>query len=307
MKIKLLTYNRHSLVGMNLDSGNGNFCYKNFSRVTSSLLAKSNINFVIKVMEERCGKCGILNDGPKLNTHPWIVALRESPPGGVTKYRTGTLVSRQWVVTEASIFVNIHTATENFEVLVGAKAFQNNANDRWEPISEVKRHPKYNYRTDYKYDVAMVKLKTRILDPVPHPSDVKYDTIRPVCLPDYASEDDDFQYEQLYNYHQLSDKILFNSRLLTAKKAKITPNDECQSTLSSIATPVTVQEYVFIYFFDITLIQRGAYYCHDQCFRYQLCTFPWESSYNSPLCDATKDKGSPLVMQTDKNGNGRFA
>ena len=104
----------------------------------------------------------------------------------------------------------------------------------------------------------MVKLKTRILDPVPHPSDVKYDTIRPICLPDYASEDDIPAIDQLYSFHQLSDKILFNSRLLTAKKAKITPNDECQSTLSSIATPVTVQEYVFIYFFDITLIQRGA-------------------------------------------------
>ena len=251
MKIKLLTYNRHTLVGMNLDSGNGNFCYDEYPRVTSSLLAKSNINFVIKVMEERCGKCGILNDGPKLNTHPWMVALREL---GGRKFYTGTLVSRQWVVTEASIFVNIHTATQNFEVLVGAKAFQNNANDRWEPISEVKRHPKY-YSRNYKYDVAMVKLKTRILDPVPHPSDVKYDTIRPICLPDYASEDD-IQYDKLYNYHQLSGKILFNSRLLTAKKAKITPNDECRHDLDGKAT---VQEYVFIYFLDITLIQGEAY------------------------------------------------
>ena len=252
LKIKIHTYARYTLVGMNLDSGNGNFCYDEYPRVTSSLLAKSNINFVIKVMEERCGKCGILNDGPKLNTHPWMVALREL---GGRKFYTGTLVSRQWVVTEASIFVNIHTAAKNFEVLVGAKAFQNNANDRWEPISEVKRHPKY-YSRNYKYDVAMVKLKTRILDPVPHPSDVKYDTIRPICLPDYASEEDDIQYDKLYSYHQLSEKTLFNSRLLTAKKAKITPNDECRHDLDGKAT---VQEYVFIYFLDITLIQGEAY------------------------------------------------
>ena len=101
----------------------------------------------------------------------------------------------------------------------------------------------------------MVKLKTRILDPVPHPSDVKYDTIRPVCLPDYASEDDIPAADQLYSFHQLSDKILFNSRLLTAKKAKITPNDECKSTLSSIASasPVVVQEYVFFYLFIFSI------------------------------------------------------
>ena len=223
---------------MNLDSGNGNFCYDEYPRVTSSLLAKSNINFVIKVMEERCGKCGILNDGPKLNTHPWIVALRESPPGTkVPKYYTGTLVSRQWVVTEASIFVNINTATQNFEVLVGAKAFRNNANDRWEPISEVKRHPKY-YSRNYKYDVAMVKLKTRILDPVPHPSDVKYDTIRPICLPDF--EADILTNRKSYLY----DKEVLNSRLLTAEKARIISYGECKNALSD--TRETLQEYVFI-------------------------------------------------------------
>ena len=177
---------------MDLGGDQGTFCYSGYPRVTSSLLAKSNINFVIKIMEARCGKCGILNNGTKLNTHPWFVAIRESLTDDVTytdlgnEYHTGTLVSKQWVVTAASIFVNFRTAKDNFKVLVGAKAFEENRD--WYAIAEVRRHPKYNSPSDYDYDIAMVKLKDRILDPIPHPSDVDYDTIRPICLPDYEAD-----------------------------------------------------------------------------------------------------------------------
>ena len=40
-------------------------------------------------------------------------------------YHTGTLVSKEWIVTTASIFVNT-AAIKNFEALVGATAFDVN-------------------------------------------------------------------------------------------------------------------------------------------------------------------------------------
>ena len=66
---------------------------------------------------------------------------------------------------------------------------------------------------------------------------------------------------------------------------------------------------MYSFIFSISHSYRERHTVNGQWFRYQLCTFPWESSFswNSPLCDATKDKGSPLIMQTDGNGNGRFA
>ena len=182
-------------------------------------------------MEERCGKCGILNSGSKLNTYPWLVSIKEEKLIDQDVYHTGTLVSKQWVVTAASIFVNFRTAKDNFKVLVGAKAFEENRD--WYPITEVRRHPKYN-----EYDIAMVKLKHKILDPVPHPSDVDYDTIRPICLPDF--EADILTNRKSYLY----DKEVLNSRLLTAEKARIISYGECKNALSD--TRETLQEYVFI-------------------------------------------------------------
>ena len=229
---------------MDLGGDQGTFCYSGYPRVTSSLLAKSNINFVIKIMEARCGKCGILNNGTKLNTYPWFAAIRESLTDDVTYtdlgdvYHTGTLVSKQWVVTAASIFINDPIAADNYRVLVGAKAFENHYHDRWDPIIEIKRHPKYDSRNDHEYDIAMVKLKHKILDPVPHPSDVDYDTIRPICLPDF--EADILTNRKSYLY----DKEVLNSRLLTAEKARIISYGECKNALSD--TRETLQEYVFI-------------------------------------------------------------
>ena len=183
-------------------------------------------------MEERCGKCGILNSGSKLNTHPWLVSIKEEKLIDQDVYHTGTLVSKQWVVTAASIFVNFRRAKDNFKVLVGAKAFEENRD--WYPITEVRRHPKYN-----EYDIAMVKLKDRILDPIPHPSNVDYDTIRPICLPDYEADIPIRQSSYLYG------KEVHYSRHLTTKKATITSHGECQSNFYD-EEEVTLQEYVSI-------------------------------------------------------------
>ena len=188
-------------------------------------------------MEERCGKCGILNNGSKLNTHPWFVSIKESPLNDQDVYHTGTLVSKQWVVTAASIFVNFRTAKDNFKVLVGAKAFEENRD--WYAIAEVRRHPKYNSPADYDYDIAMVKLKDRILDPIPHPSHVKYDTIRPICLPDYEADIPISRHSYLYGRED------FYSKRLTTEKATITSHGECKNAL--ISRGVTPREYVHTY------------------------------------------------------------
>ena len=110
---------RHTLLGVSL-----NVCDAYLPRVTSSLLTKSNINFVIKISEGRCGKCGIKNEGAKLNPFPWFVAIKETLLDEHI-YHTGTLVSKEWIVTTASIFVNT-VAIKNFEALVGATAFDVN-------------------------------------------------------------------------------------------------------------------------------------------------------------------------------------
>ena len=230
---------------MDLGGDQGTFCYSGYPRVTSSLLAKSNINFVIKIMEARCGKCGILNNGTKMNTHPWFAAIRESLTDDITytdlgdEYHTGTLVSKQWVVTAASIFVNDPIATDNYRVLVGAKALENHYHDRWDPIIEIKRHPKYNSIPNSEYDIAMVKLKHKILDPVPHPSDVDYDTIRPICLPDYEADIPISRHSYLYG------REVYYSKRLTTEKATITSHGDCKNAL--IDRGVEPREYVHTY------------------------------------------------------------
>ena len=192
-------------------------------------------------MEERCGKCGILNTGTKLNTKPWFVSIKEELLDDQDVYHTGTLVSKQWVVTAASIFVNFQRAKDNFKVLVGAKAFEENRD--WYAISEVRRHPKYYSLSDYEYDIAMVKLKDRILDPIPHPSDVDYDTIRPICLPDYEADIPILRSSYLYG------KEVYYSKSLTTEKATITSHGDCENAFNNLNQGVTTQEYVHTYIY----------------------------------------------------------
>ena len=87
---------------------------------------------------------------------------------------------------------------------------------------------------------VMVKLKDRILDPIPHPSDVDYDTIRPICLPDYEADIPIRQTSDLYG------KEVHYSRHLTTKKATITSHGECKSSFYNDNKGVTPKEYVSI-------------------------------------------------------------
>ena len=72
---------RHTLVGITLGVCSDQ---AHLPRVTTSLLSKPVLNFVIKIMEERCGECGTENNGPAINRFPWYVGIKEE-----VKYEDG--------------------------------------------------------------------------------------------------------------------------------------------------------------------------------------------------------------------------
>ena len=70
-----------------------------------------------------CGRCGVKNPGENLNEYPWLVAIKETVLDQ-DFHHTGTLVSREWVVTAASILASDRpTARQNFLAKVGPKSF----------------------------------------------------------------------------------------------------------------------------------------------------------------------------------------
>ena len=104
---------------------------------------KTVLHFVQRVMEDiNCEKdkinpqnCGIQNDGGKLNKFPWFVAIKEEVNKGVNynynNFFSGTLVSKYYVLTAASIFEGSeHTDNQidekNVQALVGATAYELN-------------------------------------------------------------------------------------------------------------------------------------------------------------------------------------
>ena len=174
-------------------------------------------------MEGRCGSCGIQNiQNGKYNQFPWFVAIKEKIYN-TNIYHTGTLVSKEWVLTTASIFVpsvlSVQSVKDpkNFKALVGANEFTSTGN--WNPITEIRAHPKYHL--DYQFDLAMLKLRDRVGE-IPHPSDVIVDTIRPICLP-YTSQNLDVPIGQ----------ETWNSRSLTTKKVEIMTSQQCKDSLGS--------------------------------------------------------------------------
>ena len=116
------------------------------------------------------------NEGIKLNEYPWVVSIKEKVYDDrgnflTNAYHTGTLVSKEYVVTAASIF-DKKKNKENFEALVAAKRFADSdvqdtyPDHRWSPIAKIQIHPHYNSRQyisryNVMYDVAMLKLKIR--------------------------------------------------------------------------------------------------------------------------------------------------
>ena len=118
----LFKQTRHILVGITVG------CAGDLPQVFTSFMNKTVVNFVKKVMEDiSCGQenCGIKNDGAKLNQFPWFVALREQVNND-NVYRTGTLISREYVLTAATIFENKPVDKKNLQALVGATAYELN-------------------------------------------------------------------------------------------------------------------------------------------------------------------------------------
>ena len=77
----------------------------------------------MKDIEGMCGRCGVKNPGENLNEYPWLVAIKEKVLDQ-DFYHTGTLVSREWVVTAASILASDRpTAKQNLLAKVGPKSF----------------------------------------------------------------------------------------------------------------------------------------------------------------------------------------
>ena len=91
-------------------------------QIFTNFLSKSVVNFVLKVVEDRCGECGLENEGEKLNKMPWFVAIKERVDASYV-YHSGALVSGNHVVTAASIFQKTPYNKANFEALVGATSF----------------------------------------------------------------------------------------------------------------------------------------------------------------------------------------
>ena len=92
----------------------------------------------------------------------------------------------------------------------------------WIPIAAILVHPQLGSKIHKTqnifevnpYNVAMMKLRDRISDPLPHPSDVMVDTIQPICLPES-------------DLHIADDQLGLNSRFLTSKEAKILTYHKC--------------------------------------------------------------------------------
>ena len=169
---------RHTLIGLQLD-----VCDKKLPRVYTSLLSRSALNFVMKEMQGTCGHCGVENEGDKLNKKPWFVSIREKVEDsqGVTYlYYTGTLVSKEHVVTAASVFqestghmtpVDVTNyealvATTDYELLVQSQGSTDDLlpDFKWSPIVQIQIHPSYAAAHTLDrgmFDVAVIQLKIR--------------------------------------------------------------------------------------------------------------------------------------------------
>ena len=190
---------RFTLIGISLK------CQSYGSQLYTSFLSASLVHFVTSKIEGRCGTCGIENEyvSSHFNQMPWVVAIRETVknpayPSGYTidhKHFTGTLVSKEYVVTAARFFKDTphpEDYEDNFKVIPGAstRAFVDPNAAFSDPDSgvlsvyHISIHPSYNRSgtadVDFNFNVALMQLKTRISDLIPFEAGYVY---RPICLP----------------------------------------------------------------------------------------------------------------------------
>ena len=199
------------MVGISLE------CASYGLQLFTSFLSASVVHFVTSQIEGRCGTCGFEDTNPnqyKLNKMPWVVAIQEttkytvgSPGGQGTsiqkkyKYFTGTLVSKEYVVTSAKLFQQPQPEDyeDNFKVLLGATKRVFTDRDTYgyslafgDPdanvlnVYHISIHPSFIKgkvgEGDRGLDVALLQLKTGIShkDHIPNVAGYVY---RPICLP----------------------------------------------------------------------------------------------------------------------------
>ena len=184
---------RYTLIGISLE------CQSNGLQLFTSFLSASVVHFVTSKIEGRCGTCGILYeddeypnpDYMRLNQMPWVAAIKETVESSNDKYFTGTIVSKEYVVTAARVFQYPQPEyyEDNFKVIPGAsKRVFDDLNAAFSDpngvlsVYHISIHPSYNRSgtADVDFDVALLRLRTRLSDHIPSEAGYVY---RPICLP----------------------------------------------------------------------------------------------------------------------------
>ena len=120
-----------------------------------------------------------------LNHMPWVAAIKHKVQYNRYKFSTGTLVSKEYVVTAARVF-QTSTDKDDFQVQVGAAKWVGGDTELlWTNVHHISIHPRYNnpeYNENARFDVALIQLQSRITKLQVHPSLAGYH-YRPICLP----------------------------------------------------------------------------------------------------------------------------
>ena len=216
---------RFTLIGVTLG------CESQGIQYFTSLLSAAVVHFVTSKIEGRCGTCGIEYEDDSLphpdamnwNQMPWVAAIQEifyssvttGPTGTVAggtktyKHFTGTLVSKEYVVTAAKIIYTgfkiykdkkLEDYEDNLKVILGATWRIYDEDIIADPkeafthpdmgvlsVDHVSIHPSYEKGGvgvgDKGFDVALLRLKTSISDHSPPLNAGSGYAYRPICLP----------------------------------------------------------------------------------------------------------------------------
>ena len=219
-----ITIVRFTLIGVTLG------CESQGIQYFTSLMSAAVVHFVTSKIEGRCGTCGVEYEDDSLphpdamnwNQMPWVAAIQEKfyssvttgPTGTVAggtvteKHFTGTLVSKEYVVTAAKIIYTgfkiykdkkLKGYEKNLKVILGATwriydqdIYRDPKEAFTDPdmgvlsVEHVSIHPSYEKggvgEGDKGFDVALLRLKTPITEHSPPLNAGSGYAYRPICL-----------------------------------------------------------------------------------------------------------------------------
>ncbi|KAM4702988.1 transmembrane protease serine 5 [Rhinophrynus dorsalis] len=137
-----------------------------------------------RVVTLKCSECGSRSKSSRIiggsdagiGRWPWLVSLFRN-----NKHVCGgTIVSHQWIVTAAHCVFNYSSPQlTSWSILSGIVSHTfSNPKASASAVQKIIYHQKYDHRS-HDYDIALIKLETPL----------NYsDSVRPVCLPQYAQE-----------------------------------------------------------------------------------------------------------------------